>query len=103
MIPSWAAWPLTAFGATAVYLISASLQLAIAECRDAAIRRAHAPGLGDFLHASRNGMPSAVISFVTAMTVRISRRPDCLWLVFKSSRSLDVARPSFASTETLYL
>lgn len=34
MIPSWVAWPLTSFGATAVYLISASLQLAIAESRD---------------------------------------------------------------------
>jgi hypothetical protein len=32
-IPSWAAWPLASFGATVVYMVAASLQLAVAESR----------------------------------------------------------------------
>ena len=31
MIPGWAAWPLTSFGATTLYLVALSVQLAIAE------------------------------------------------------------------------
>lgn len=31
MIPSWVAWPLAAFGATGVYIVAASVQLALAE------------------------------------------------------------------------
>jgi hypothetical protein len=35
MIPSWVAWPLTSLGATALYMIAASIQLAVAERREA--------------------------------------------------------------------
>jgi hypothetical protein len=35
MIPSWVAWPLTSLGATALYLLAASIQLALAERREA--------------------------------------------------------------------
>ena len=31
MVPCWVAWPLVAFGATAVYILAASIQLALAE------------------------------------------------------------------------
>jgi hypothetical protein len=31
MIPDWVAWPLVAFGATLVYMVAASVQLALAE------------------------------------------------------------------------
>ena len=34
MIPSWTAWPMTAFGATAVYMVAASLQLAVADVQE---------------------------------------------------------------------
>jgi hypothetical protein len=34
MIPGWTAWPLAAFGATAVYLLAASAQLALAQRRE---------------------------------------------------------------------
>jgi uncharacterized membrane protein len=34
MIPSWVAWPSASFGATFLYLIAGSLQLAAAESRD---------------------------------------------------------------------
>jgi hypothetical protein len=35
MIPSWVAWPLSSLGATALYLLAASIQLALAERREA--------------------------------------------------------------------
>jgi hypothetical protein len=35
MIQSWAAWPLTSFGATTLYLVAGSIQLAVAEEREA--------------------------------------------------------------------
>ncbi len=35
MIPAWVAWPLAAFGATSVYMVIASVQLAIAGTRGA--------------------------------------------------------------------
>jgi hypothetical protein len=35
MIPSWVAWPLTSLGATAIYMAGASIQLAVAERREA--------------------------------------------------------------------
>jgi uncharacterized membrane protein len=31
MIPSWVAWPLAAFGATVLYMVAGSVQLALAE------------------------------------------------------------------------
>jgi hypothetical protein len=31
MIPSWVAWPLTSRGATALYIVATSIQLAVAE------------------------------------------------------------------------
>ena len=34
MIPSWVAWPLAAFAATGLYMIAASLQLAVAEAQE---------------------------------------------------------------------
>jgi len=34
MIPGWTAWPLAAFGATAVYLLAMSAQLAMAQRRE---------------------------------------------------------------------
>jgi hypothetical protein len=34
MIPGWTAWPITAFGATAVYMVAASLQLAVADLQE---------------------------------------------------------------------
>lgn len=34
MIPGWIAWPLTSLGSTALYLVAASIQLAIAERRE---------------------------------------------------------------------
>ena len=36
MIPSWVAWPLGSFGATALYLITASVQLAFAATKEPA-------------------------------------------------------------------
>jgi hypothetical protein len=33
MIPGWVAWPLAAFAGTGIYLVTASLQLALAETR----------------------------------------------------------------------
>jgi hypothetical protein len=33
MIPSWVAWPFAAFASTALYMVAASLQLALAETR----------------------------------------------------------------------
>ncbi|HTU86334.1 MAG TPA: hypothetical protein VMF57_12220 [Solirubrobacteraceae bacterium] len=35
MIQSWAAWPLTSLGATMLYMVAGSIQLAIAEQREA--------------------------------------------------------------------
>ena len=35
MIPSWVAWPLTSLGATTIYMAGASIQLAVAERREA--------------------------------------------------------------------
>lgn len=35
MIPSWVAWPLTSLGATVLYMGAASIQLAVAERREA--------------------------------------------------------------------
>ncbi len=34
MLPSWVAWPITSFCATTVYLVGASIQLAVAERRE---------------------------------------------------------------------
>jgi hypothetical protein len=43
MIPSWVAWPGTSLGATAVYMLAASIQLAVAQRREAHDRE---PGRG---------------------------------------------------------
>jgi hypothetical protein len=34
MIPSWVAWPLAAFVATGLYMMAASLQLAVAKTQE---------------------------------------------------------------------
>ncbi len=34
MVPAWVAWPFPSFGATAVYIVAASIQLALTEARE---------------------------------------------------------------------
>lgn len=103
MIPSWAAWPLASFAATAIYLTATSLQLPIAENRedgDPEGVRDSRLGRVAYIQGSHQSAPPEV-SFVTAMTLSISRRPDCLRLAFKPSRLRDAGPPVICWTETL--